>query len=58
MHLGPYNEEAATVALLLQVIADAGLRPAGRHHEIYLGNPNRTPPDRLRTIIRLPVEAA
>ncbi len=58
MHVGPYSEEAPTVALLLQVIADAGLRPAGRHHEIYLGNPNRTRADRLRTIIRLPVEPA
>jgi hypothetical protein len=35
-------------------ITDAGFLPRGAHHEIYLGNPQRSAPERLRTIIRQP----
>ncbi len=39
-------------------IAAAGLRPHGRHHELYLGDPRRSKPERLRTLIRQPVAPA
>jgi hypothetical protein len=55
LHVGPYAAEAPTIAMLHTFIADSGLRPRDRHHEIYLGDPRRTPPERLRTIIRQPV---
>lgn len=59
MHLGPYDDEPATVARLEAFIASQGLRTdmAGRraHHEIYLGDPRRTAPAKLRTVIRHPV---
>lgn len=56
MHLGPYATEPATVAHLHAFIASQGLRPRGRHHEIYLGNPLRAAPEKLKTILRHPVE--
>lgn len=56
LHIGPYDAQAPTVERLHRAIAAAGLRPRGWHHEIYIGDPNRTAPDRLKTVIRQPVE--
>jgi hypothetical protein len=56
LHIGPYDAEAPTIQRLHRALADAGLRPRGRHHEIYIGDPNRTAPERLKTLIRQPVE--
>ncbi|MBA3877780.1 MAG: hypothetical protein C0498_12815 [Anaerolinea sp.] len=56
LHLGPYATERPTIERLHATIAATGLRPRGRHHELYLGDPRRSAPDRLRTIIRQPVE--
>jgi hypothetical protein len=58
MHVGPYSAEAPSIERLHQAIAEAGYVPRGRHHEIYLGDPRRSAPDRLRTIIRQPVQPA
>jgi len=33
-----------------------GLRPRGRHHEIYMGDPRRSAPEKLKTVLRHPVE--
>jgi len=55
MHLGPYSEERPTIERLHAQIDEAGCRPVGRHHELYLGDPRRSAPERLRTIIRQPV---
>ena len=55
LHIGPYDVEGPTIARLHAAIADAGLRPIGRHHEIYIGDPRRASPARLRTVIRQPV---
>jgi hypothetical protein len=57
LHLGPYDAEAPTIARLHEFVAANGLAPRGKHHEIYLGDPNRTAPEKLRTIIRQPVQA-
>jgi hypothetical protein len=54
MHVGPYSEERPTIARLHAAIADAGFVPRGAHHEIYISNPQRTAPEKLRTIIRQP----
>ncbi|GAB2449949.1 GyrI-like domain-containing protein [Nocardioides hungaricus] len=57
LHVGPYDAEAATLAELHhRFLPDNGLRMTGRHHEIYLSDPRRTAPSRLRTILRQPVE--
>jgi hypothetical protein len=52
VHLGPYAEEPATIARLDQALADAGLRSRGIHHEIYLSDPSRGRPERMRTLLR------
>ena len=58
LHVGPYAEEAPSLRALHEGIAAGGLRPRGRHHELYLGDPRRSAPERLRTILRQPVESA
>ncbi|MCL4722311.1 MAG: GyrI-like domain-containing protein, partial [Gammaproteobacteria bacterium] len=60
LHLGPYATEPDTLAGLPDFLAETGLvdlvGPAGgKHHEIYLGDPRRTTPEKLRTILRHPV---
>lgn len=58
LHIGPYADEGPSIARLHKGIAAAGYRPHGRHHEIYLGDPRRSAPERLRTILRHPVTSA
>ncbi len=55
MHIGPYAEEEPTVERLHNFIAQGGYQLRGRHHEIYLSDPNRTAPHRLKTVIRQPI---
>jgi len=58
LYLGPYADERPTIEALHSAIAGAGLRPRGRHHELYVGDPGRSAPAKLRTLIRQPVEPA
>jgi hypothetical protein len=58
LHVGPYSNEQTTVRTLHAAIADAGARPCGHLHEIYLGDPRRSAPDGLRTILRQPILTA
>ncbi len=55
MHIGPYSEEAPTIELLHDFIAGEGYERRGHHHEIYLGDPRKSAPGKLKTIIRQPV---
>jgi hypothetical protein len=55
MHVGPYAEEAPTIEVLHDFVAGQGYELRGRHHEIYLGDPRRTAPERLKTVLRHPV---
>ena len=56
LHVGPYDAEGPVLARLHDhVMPEAGLTFNGPHHEIYLGDPRRAAPDRLRTILRQPV---
>jgi len=55
MHVGPYSAEAPTIERLHAFVEEQGYALLGRHHEIYLGDPRRTAPERLKTIIRHPV---
>jgi hypothetical protein len=56
LHLGPYAAERPSIDRLHEAVGTAGLRLRGRHHEIYLGNPLTSAPERLRTILRHPVD--
>jgi hypothetical protein len=59
LHVGSYDDEGPTLARLHNEIMPAmGVTFAGPHHEIYLGDPRRTPPQRLKTILRQPVRSA
>lgn len=58
MHIGPYSTEASNIEKLHSFIHAAGLSFDGytqKHHEIYLSDPRRTAPEKLKTIIRQPV---
>jgi hypothetical protein len=55
LHVGPYDREGETIALMRAFAESEGLKFAGPHHEIYLSDPRRVPPERLRTILREPV---
>ncbi|MDW7650394.1 MAG: GyrI-like domain-containing protein [Bacillota bacterium] len=56
MHIGPYSEEDTAIARIHSFMEVKGYLPAGKHHEIYLSNPQKTSPQRLKTIIRQPVK--
>jgi len=56
MHLGPYTAEGPTIQKLHQFITDQGCALRGLHHEIYLGDPRRTAPEKLKTVLRQPVQ--
>jgi len=52
MHVGPYARVAPTIEKLLAFIHDNGHAPRGKHHEIYLSDPRRAKPEKLKTLIR------
>jgi hypothetical protein len=55
LHVGPYEAEPPTIAKLHEYIKEEGFALSGRHREVYLGDPRRTAPERLKTIIRQPL---
>ena len=57
MHIGPYGEEQPSVDKMEAYARAEGYSQSGKHHEIYFGDPRRTAPDKLRTILRHPVES-
>jgi hypothetical protein len=57
LHVGPYEEERESTEAMRRFAETKGLRLVGPHHEIYLSDPRRVPPERLRTILRQPVRA-
>ena len=62
MHIGPYATEPATIEEMRKFAAEHGYRdrvgPNGKHHEIYLGDPRKADPSKLKTVLRHPVEKA
>ena len=55
MHLGSYADEAPTIQRLHVFIPENGYELHGKHHEVYLSDPHKIAPARLKTIIRQPV---
>lgn len=56
LHVGPYEDEGPVLQCMHgEFIPAQGLRMTGKHHEIYFGDPRRTEPDKLRTLLRQPV---
>lgn len=59
LHIGPYDNEAPVLdELHNEVVPSHSFRMSGKHHEIYLSDPRRASPEKLKTILRQPVEPA
>ena len=62
MHLGPYDDEPATVAAMHEFAESQGCIPdfsdTRRHHEIYLSDPRKAAPEKMKTVVRHPVRKA
>lgn len=62
MHIGPYATEPATVERMRAFVLENGYRDCvglgGKHHEIYLGDPRKADPAKLKTVLRHPIEKA
>ena len=59
MHIGPYSAEGPTIKKLHSFIKEKGYEFDGlvqKHHEIYLSDPRRTAPEKMKTVIRQPME--
>jgi hypothetical protein len=55
LHVGPYAAEGPTIERLHAFIVEHGYERVAKHHEIYLGDPRRSAPEKLRTVLRQPV---
>ena len=55
MHVGAYSEEGPVIEKMHACLKEMGYGQRGKHHEIYLGDPRRTEPGRLRTVLRQPI---
>jgi hypothetical protein len=56
MHIGPYALEKPTITKMYEFMKDSGLEFAGKHHEIYISDPHKCAPEKLKTILRQPVK--
>ena len=61
MHIGSYDDEPATISAMERFAREGGyatdINGIRRHHEIYLSDPRRTTPEKLKTVVRHPVKA-
>lgn len=59
LHIGPYDSEPESIARMDQHLVENGYKTdwtgTRRHHEIYLSDPRRTPPEKWKTVIRHPI---
>ena len=58
LHVGPYDKECETITVMKSFAESEGLNLHGAHHEIYLSDPRRVAPAKLKTILRLPAKKA
>ena len=62
MHIGSYDDEPATIAAMDLFAIESGyaldMARGRRHHEIYLGDPRKVAPEKLRTVLRHPIKPA
>jgi hypothetical protein len=56
MHIGPFSAEAANIQKIHAAIKASGHELSGKHHEIYLNNPAKTAPEKLKTVLRQPMK--
>jgi hypothetical protein len=58
MHVRPYADEPQTIQRMQAYARENGYAYCGKHHEIYLGDPRRSAPEKLRTVLRQPIRKA
>ncbi len=56
MHIGPYSAEKPSIERLHLFIKEKGHELRGKHHEIYLTDPRRMSPEKMRAILRQPIK--
>ena len=56
LHVGPYSTEPETIRRMDEFAAQHAYRLHGRHHEIYLSDPRRADPEKMKTILRHPID--
>ena len=56
LYIGPWADERPTIEKLHKYILDSGHKLRGRHHEIYMSDPRRAKPEKLKTVVRHPME--
>ncbi len=54
MYIGPYSGAGEAARHILSEIKSHGFKSHGRHHEIYFNDPRKTPPEKLKTLVRIP----
>lgn len=57
LYIGPYKDERPTITKMHEWAQAQGYELHGLHHEIYLGDPRKAAPEKLKTILRMPVRA-
>ena len=56
LHIGPYDEVARSYQAIAELAQANGLQSGAIGHEVYISDPRRTAPDKLKTIVRMPVK--
>ncbi len=56
MYIGPFKDETPTIQKIHAYIQSSGRQLSGKHHEIYLNDPSKTAPEKLKTILRQPMK--
>ena len=55
LYVGPYDPMGGAISTMHAFAESNGLELAGKHHDVYLSDPRRTAPDKLKTVLRRPV---
>jgi hypothetical protein len=58
MHIGPYSAEKENIEKIHNYIKSKGFLLSGKHHEIYLSDPRKSAPEKMKTVIRQPMKKA
>lgn len=56
LHIGPYDEVTRSYQVIMEFAKANGLQPGAIGHEVYISDPRQTAPDKLKTIVRMPVK--
>ena len=56
IHIGPFSSEGPTIERIHAFIMEKGYELNGKHHEIYLSDPRKAAPEKMKTILRQPIK--